>query len=77
MDGTVMQPPGERFATGRLKLAIVASFATIFMLGVATSVLGPSLPGLAERVRIPLPQAGLFFTFLSLGSVIATLVMAR
>jgi len=61
----------------RLQLAVVASFATIFMLGVATSLLGPSLPGLAGRVRIALPQAGLFFTFLSLGSVVATLLVAR
>jgi FHS family glucose/mannose:H+ symporter-like MFS transporter len=61
----------------RRQLAVVASFGTIFMLGVATSLLGPSLPGLAGRVRIALPQAGLFFTFLSLGSVVATLVVAR
>jgi MFS transporter, FHS family, glucose/mannose:H+ symporter len=47
------------------------------MLGVATSLLGPSLPGLAGRVRIALPQAGVFFTFLSLGSVAATLLVAR
>jgi FHS family glucose/mannose:H+ symporter-like MFS transporter len=66
-----------RSSRWRLQLAVVASFATIFMLGVATSLLGPSLPGLAGRVRIALPQAGLFFTFLSLGSVIATLVVAR
>jgi fucose permease len=62
---------------GRRQLAVVASFATIFMLGVATSMLGPSLPGLAGRLRIALPQAGLFFTFLALGSVAATLVVAR
>lgn len=61
----------------RLQLAVVASFATLFMLGVATSLLGPSLPGLAGRVRIALPQAGLFFTLLSLGSVVATLLVAR
>jgi fucose permease len=61
----------------RRQLAVVASFATIFMLGVATSLLGPSLPGLAGRVRIALPQAGLFFTFFSLGAVAATLLMAR
>lgn len=61
----------------RLQLAVVASFATLFMLGVATSLLGPSLPGLAGRVQIALPQAGVFFTFLSLGSVTATLLVAR
>jgi fucose permease len=61
----------------RRQLAVVASFATIFMLGVATSLLGPSLPGLAGQVRIALPKAGLFFTFLALGSVIATLVVAH
>jgi FHS family Na+ dependent glucose MFS transporter 1 len=61
----------------RRKLVVVASFATIFMLGVAASLLGPSLPGLAGRLRIALPQAGLFFTFLALGSVAATLLVAR
>ena len=61
----------------RLQLAVVASFATMFALGIAISLLGPSLPGLAGRVRIALPQAGLFFTFLSFGSVTATLVVAR
>jgi fucose permease len=72
-----MEIRAEHGSRWRLQLAVVASFATIFMLGVATSVLGPSLPGLAGRVRIALPQAGLFFTFLSLGSVTATLVVAR
>jgi fucose permease len=68
--------PG-RPARWRVQLAVVASFGTIFMLGVATSLLGPSLPGLAGQVRIALPQAGLFFTFLSLGSIAATLGLAR
>jgi FHS family glucose/mannose:H+ symporter-like MFS transporter len=72
-----METQAEQAPRWRLQLAVVASFATIFMLGVATSLLGPSLPGLAGRVRIALPQAGLFFTFLSLGSVAATLVVAR
>jgi fucose permease len=72
-----METQAEKASPWRLQLAVVASFATIFMLGVATSLLGPSLPGLAGRVRIALPQAGLFFTFLSLGSVTATLVVAR
>jgi fucose permease len=72
MDAQVEHP-----SRWRLQLAVVASFATIFMLGIATSLLGPSLPGLAGRVRIALPQAGLFFTFLSLGSVTATLLVAR
>jgi fucose permease len=72
-----MEIQAEHASRWRLQLAVVASFATIFMLGVAISLLGPSLPGLAGRVRIALPQAGLFFTFLSLGSVTATLVAAR
>jgi fucose permease len=72
-----MDAQAEAPSRWRLRLAVVASFATIFMLGVATSMLGPSLPGLAARVRIALPQAGLFFTFLSLGSVMATLLVAR
>jgi fucose permease len=61
----------------RRQLAVIASFATIFMLGVATSMLGPSLPGLAWRLRIVLPQAGLLFTLLAVGSVMATLLAAR
>jgi MFS transporter, FHS family, glucose/mannose:H+ symporter len=61
----------------RRQLAVVASFATMFMLGITISLLGPSLPALAGRVRIALPQAGLFFSFLSLGSVAATLGLAR
>jgi fucose permease len=72
-----MDPPTGHSSRWRLQAAVVASFATIFMLGVATSLLGPSLPGLAGRLRIALPQAGLFFTFLSLGSVTSTLLVAR
>jgi fucose permease len=72
MDTQIGHPPRKR-----QQLAVVASFATIFMLGVGISLLGPSLPGLAGQVRIALPQAGLFFTFLSLGSIAATLLIAR
>ncbi len=74
---SVMERAVGRPSTWRGQLAVVASFATIFMLGVATSLLGPSLPELAGRVQIALSQAGLFFTFLSLGSVVAILLVVR
>ncbi|OIO98592.1 MAG: hypothetical protein AUK03_01105 [Anaerolineae bacterium CG2_30_64_16] len=61
----------------RQRLTIFSSFATMFMVGVAISLLGPSLPGLAERTGRPLSQAGIFFTLFSGGSVLATLVVAR
>ncbi len=49
----------------------------MFMLGVTISLLGPSLPALAERTGIALPQAGIFFTLFSGGSVLAILLVAR
>ncbi|PKO22081.1 MAG: hypothetical protein CVU38_11245 [Chloroflexi bacterium HGW-Chloroflexi-1] len=61
----------------RQRLTIFSNFATMFMVGVAISLLGPSLPGLAERTGLPLPRAGIFFTLFSGGSVLATLVVAR
>ena len=61
----------------RRNLAIAACFANMFMLGVAISLLGPSLPTLAERTGIVLSQAGVFFTLFSAGSVLATFFVAR
>jgi len=61
----------------RQKLAVGACFANMFMLGVAISLLGPSLPALAERTGIALSQAGVFFTLFSAGSVLATFFVAR
>lgn len=69
-------PAGSR-TEARQKLAVVASFATMFMLGITVSLLGPSLPALAERTAIALPQAGIFFTVFSGGAVLATLAVAR
>jgi MFS transporter, FHS family, L-fucose permease len=61
----------------RQRLAIVACFATMFMLGMAISMLGPSLPALAARTGITLSQAGIFFSLFAGGSVLATLLLAR
>ena len=66
-----------RSLDGHQRLAVIASFATMFMLGMTISLLGPSLPGLAERTGVPLSQAGIFFTLFSGGSVVATLGLAR
>lgn len=61
----------------RQRLVIVACYATMAMLGVTISLLGPSLPALATRMQVTLPQAGTLFTFFATGSVIATLLVAR
>jgi fucose permease len=66
--------PGAGF---RQRLAVVACFATMLMLGMAISMLGPSLPALAERTGIALSQAGVFFSLFAAGSVLATLLLAR
>lgn len=63
--------------TFRHRLAIIACFATMFMLGISISLLGPSLQDLAQRTGTPLARAGLFFTLFSSGSVLATLFIAR
>jgi len=60
----------------RQRLAVVACFATMFMVGVTISLLGPSLPGLAEQTGIALPRAGIFFTLFASGALLATLVVA-
>jgi fucose permease len=72
-----MNTPVASVTDTRQKLSIVACFATMFMLGVTISLLGPSLPALAERTGIALPQAGIFFTLFSGGSVLAILLVAR
>ncbi len=72
-----MNPNNRHTSAFRQQLAIVACYASLFMVGVAISLLGPSLPALAERINISLSQAGLFFTLFSAGSVLATLVVAR
>lgn len=65
---------GQRSAGERL--AIVECYATMFMLGFMISLLGPSLPGLAARTGVTLPQAGFLFTLFSGGSIVATLFAA-
>jgi len=58
-------------------MVIPACYATMTMLGVTISLLGPSLPALAARTQVTLPHAGALFTFFAVGSVIATLLVAR
>lgn len=58
------------------RLAIVECYAAMFMLGFMISLLGPSLPGLAERTGVTLPQAGFLFTLFSGGSILGTLFVA-
>ncbi|MCU0509303.1 MAG: MFS transporter [Anaerolineae bacterium] len=66
-----------RNAAPRAQLAIVTCYAAMFMLGFTISLLGPSLPGIAQRTGITLPQAGLLFTLFSAGSIAATILLAR
>ena len=61
----------------RQRLAIAACYASMFMLGISISLLGPSLPALAARTGIELSRAGIFFTLFAGGSVAATTLMAR
>ena len=72
-----MNPSAGASLGTRQQLTIVSCFATMFMLGIAISMLGPSLPALAERTGIPLSQAGIFFSLFAAGSVLATLLLAR
>lgn len=61
----------------RRRLAVAVCYAAMFMLGFTISLLGPSLPGIAERTGVTLPQAGFLFTLFSGGSILATLLVAR
>lgn len=72
-----MNPNNPYHVAFRQQLAVAACYATLFMVGVTISLLGPSLPALAERTGVTLPQAGLLFTFFSAGSVAATLLVAQ
>ncbi len=72
-----MQPDSHQPPSLRHRMTIVACYATMVMLGITISLLGPSLPALAARMEVALPQAGALFTFFATGSVIATLLVAR
>ena len=72
-----MNPINRHTFAFRQRLAVVASYATMLMVGVSISLLGPSLPALAQRINVSLAQAGLFFTLFSFGSLVATLIVAR
>jgi fucose permease len=67
----------SRNAARREKLAVITCYAAMFMLGFTISLLGPSLPGIAQRTGVTLPQAGLLFTLFSGGSILATVLLAR
>lgn len=49
-----------------------AAFASNFLWVMVIGLLGPSVPGIVQDLGISYPQAGLFFTLLSLGSVFGT-----
>ncbi|MFP4563385.1 MAG: MFS transporter [Spirochaetia bacterium] len=50
------------------------SFASNFLWVMVIGLLGPSVPGIVDDLGITYPQAGLFFTLLSLGSLFGTTV---
>jgi fucose permease len=52
----------------------IGYFAGLFVLGLFSSVLGPTLPGLAELTRVPLALVSLLFAFRSLGYMIGSLL---
>jgi len=56
---------------------IVASFVTMFLVGVMIALLGPSLPGIAGQTHSDLAQVGVLFTLFAAGSLSATLLMGR
>jgi len=67
----------RRSVAPREHLAVVTCYAAMFMLGFTISLLGPSLPGIAQRAGVTLTQAGLLFTLFSGGSILATILVAR
>lgn len=52
------------------------AFASNFLWVMVIGLLGPSVPGIVQDLGISYPQAGLFFTLLSLGSVFGTSIGA-
>ncbi len=52
----------------------IGYFAGLFVLGLFSSVLGPTLPGLAELTRVPLAQISLLFTLRSFGYMMGSLL---
>jgi len=67
----------RRSVAPREHLAVVTCYAAMFMLGFTISLLGPSLPGIAQRTGVTLTQTGLLFTLFSAGSILATILVAR
>jgi fucose permease len=67
----------RRNVAPRESLAVVTCYAAMFMLGFTISLLGPSLPGIAQRTGVTLSQTGFLFTLFSGGSILATILLAR
>ncbi len=73
----MIEATSTRQVAFRQRLAVAVCYAAMFMLGFTISLLGPSLPGIATRTGVTLPQAGFLFTLFSGGSILATLLVAR
>ena len=54
-----------------------AYFATFVILGLAVAVIGPTLPGLAERTSSKLNQVSILFVGLSTGYLVGSLISGR
>jgi FHS family Na+ dependent glucose MFS transporter 1 len=61
---------------GKIK-STVAYYFSYIMLGLAASVIGPTLPGLAEQTRTSLSEVSLLFTLHALGFLCGTLLSGR
>lgn len=61
----------------RARLVVPCSFATMSLMGVAVSLLGPSLAGIAARTGTNLTAAAVLFTLFGGGSLLATFGLAR
>ncbi|MFP4322593.1 MAG: MFS transporter [Anaerolineales bacterium] len=55
----------------------IGYYAAFVGLGMASAVLGPTLPGLAAQVGVTIGQIGLLFTVNALGYIVGTLAMGR
>src|SRR5437870_1252427 len=58
-------------------LPTIAYYVAILALGLATAVLGPTLPGLAEQTRSGVSALSVVFAAISLGYMLASLRVGR
>lgn len=72
--GTIRHPPAER--RERIGRRIVFGFLllTSFGAGVTLSILGPTAPAIASRLRVPVADLGVLFTASFLAATLATVV---